>query len=145
MANKLFNSFIPSLIANPWPPGPLVPLPLDLQVNTQKTCRGGCFLCWINSFLYDPVVTQIQDTVIGLGLFSSKYSCPGDCYFVCSIIVNECACDPIRQICVQRQLVPRGIGAINQISWIKCSLILFSISKTVDNIFASSLSPFLIL
>lgn len=54
---------------------------------------GDCFLCWIHSSLYDYVVTQIQDTVTGLGLFSSKYFCPGDCHFVCAVIVNECACD----------------------------------------------------
>ena len=108
---------------------------------------GDCFLCWINNFLDADVVIHIQDTVIGRGLFSSRYFCPGDCYLVCSVVVNECVCDSIREICVEWQLVPRerDIGIINQISWIKCLLILFFVSETVDNIFAPSLSQFLIL
>lgn len=145
MANKLFNSFIPSLIADTCLLGPLVSLPL--WVSMEKTLGGDCLLCQINSSLCDQVVAQIQDTIIGRGLFSSRYFCPDDCYVVCSVIINECACDSIRKICAQRQLLPRerDIGILTQISWIKCLFILFFVSEIVDNIFASCLSQFLIL
>lgn len=115
-------------------------------MSIETTLGEDCFLCWINRSLYEHVVTQIQDTVIGRGLFSSRYFCPGDCYFMCSVIINDCACDSIRKICVQRQLVPRerDIGIINQISWIKCLFILF-VSEIVVDIFASCLSQLLIL
>lgn len=113
----------------------------------EKTCWGDCFLCWTDHSLGDHAVTQVQHTVTGHGLFSPRYFCSGDCYLVCSVVVNECVCDSIREICVEWQLVPRerDIGIINQISWIKCLLILFFVSETVDNIFAPSLSQFLIL
>lgn len=75
----------------------------------QKAFCGDCFFGWIDSFLYDHVVIQMHDTVSGSGLFSSRYLCLGHCYFGCSVVFKECAYDSIRQICVQRQLVPSGI------------------------------------
>lgn len=104
------------------------------------------FFGWIDSFLHDHVVIQIQDAVIGLGLFSSRYFRPDDCHFECSVVFKECAYDSIRQICVQRQLVPNGIIIeIIQKSWMKCLLILFFVSKATDNISAFSFFQLLIL
>lgn len=104
------------------------------------------FFDWIDSFSHDHVVIQIQDAVIGLGLFSSRYFCPDDCHFECSVVFKECAYDSIRQICVQRQLVPSGIVIeIIQKSWMKCLLILFFVFKATDNVFAFSFFQFLIL
>ncbi|KAG5213204.1 hypothetical protein JEQ12_008990 [Ovis aries] len=74
------------------------------------------------------------------------YFRPDDCHFECSVVFKECAYDSIRQICVQRQLVPNGIVIeIIQKSWMKCLLILFFVSKATDNISAFSCFQLLIL
>lgn len=96
---------------------------------------GACFLCGIDRSLLDHAV-QIQGPVIGLGLFSSRYFCPGDCHFVCSVVSKECAYDCFWQIYIQRQLVPRGI--VIEIR----NVCLFFVSKTYE---LRTLSQFYIL
>ncbi|KAI4589072.1 hypothetical protein MJG53_003480 [Ovis ammon polii x Ovis aries] len=93
-----------------------------------------------------PVVFALMRLIIHSSFLCARYFRPDDCHFECSVVFKECAYDSIRQICVQRQLVPNGIVIeIIQKSWMKCLLILFFVSKATDNISAFSFFQLLIL